>query len=569
MKKTIIGFCAFFCLSICGCYSSASGFTPPDTASEVSMKAAPSVIAEATALNEAENMLEFADVILFDFEFADFSVASAYDLCKEAVPAVRLRTESGARKVTAFLKESEAQDVFVVSESAELIDSVRAEYAAVRGVYDARAYELGGQDGYALAGKACAAGAQIVLLGKNASREIIEKIQARAILVWVQTSADQMSVCAAAASGCYGIVTDNAKEAKSALLMFCAETVIRPTYIAGHRGCPRKYNENSAEGVEAALKAGATHAEIDVHLSADGELVIMHDPTLDRTTNGTGRIRDLTLAEIRRYNIVDNVMLAGVSQIPILADMFEIIRKPEFVDKLLIIELKANDTSLVSALKSEIAKYPELRDRLMFITFYESLLSLLCEQMPDIPRGYLDSLSKTDFLRRMSPHNAFIDNIVAAELISVESARYLRDYGYAAWSWTYNDGGSLSSAVGAGYAGVTANNPEDGGGYIYKICAPSALTATKAKSAIETDAILFDGSVRKAEGEWLPLSATAGLIKVEYADEENFQTLAYYSELVILQEEKGCAGFIFAESSICAAVSLCACACIAIRRRKA
>ena len=532
MKKIFVSLILSFCLLLCACADSSVSFTPEKADGTVKMTAAPSVVVDVSA-GGSFAAAAGADVIMFSLGESEPSIEEAHKACGNAVPAVRLQSAADVQTVAAYLSESGAEDFFAVSDKAELITALREKYSAVRGVYDAREKDLTEAGaGFSLAGEACAAGAQVVLLGSNATRAAVEQIQARAVLVWAYANASESDICAATLSGCYGIVCSSVTAAKNALSLFRAETVIRPSYIAGHRGYPHKYNENSIEGVRAAFEAGATHAEIDVHLSSDGKIIVMHDPTLDRTTNGTGRISGMTAAEIRKYKLVDNAMLAGTSQIPFLSEMLEILREERYSEKLMIIELKANDAELVAALKSEAEKYPDLRNRLVFITFYENLLPVLAEHMPDIPRGFLDSLSKSDFLRRMSPHNAFIDNILAAELISVKNADYLRRYGYAAWSWTYNDSGSLASAIGAGYAGLTANNPEDAGGYIRSVAAPASVTAAAAQKGVNLTATLFDGSTAQIKGAFIAASETAGMFQALYDDEENFQKLAYCTELI-------------------------------------
>jgi glycerophosphoryl diester phosphodiesterase len=70
-------------------------------------------------------------------------------------------------------------------------------------------------------------------------------------------------------------------------------------HVCGHRGYSLRYPENTLPAFEAARSAGATTVEIDVVLSAEGEPVVLHDLTVDRTTDGTGYAADLTLAEIR------------------------------------------------------------------------------------------------------------------------------------------------------------------------------------------------------------------------------------------------------------------------------
>lgn len=73
--------------------------------------------------------------------------------------------------------------------------------------------------------------------------------------------------------------------------------------IAAHRTCWRNNAENSIAGIEACIALGIEIIEIDVRKTADGELILMHDETVDRTTNGSGKVSELTLAEIRTLRL--------------------------------------------------------------------------------------------------------------------------------------------------------------------------------------------------------------------------------------------------------------------------
>lgn len=73
----------------------------------------------------------------------------------------------------------------------------------------------------------------------------------------------------------------------------------RPRLFA-HRGGARIAPENTLEAFAAGLAAGADRLEMDVHATRDGHVVVLHDPTLDRTTDGSGAVRDLTLTELLR-----------------------------------------------------------------------------------------------------------------------------------------------------------------------------------------------------------------------------------------------------------------------------
>ncbi len=69
--------------------------------------------------------------------------------------------------------------------------------------------------------------------------------------------------------------------------------------VIGHRGARLLEPENTLRSFRQALDLGVDYAECDVHLTCDGHVVLMHDHTVDRTTNGTGRVNDLTLVQVR------------------------------------------------------------------------------------------------------------------------------------------------------------------------------------------------------------------------------------------------------------------------------
>ncbi|TFJ91650.1 glycerophosphodiester phosphodiesterase [Lentibacillus salicampi] len=74
------------------------------------------------------------------------------------------------------------------------------------------------------------------------------------------------------------------------------------TKIYGHRGCMGTMPENTLIGFQKAIDQGADGLEIDVHMTKDGEIVVIHDETLDRTTNGSGYIKNHTLYDIKQYS---------------------------------------------------------------------------------------------------------------------------------------------------------------------------------------------------------------------------------------------------------------------------
>lgn len=72
--------------------------------------------------------------------------------------------------------------------------------------------------------------------------------------------------------------------------------------IMGHRGAAALEPENTLVSIARAMEIGVDAVEIDVHLSKDGEIVVIHDSTVDRTTNGTGPVRSYTLREMKAFD---------------------------------------------------------------------------------------------------------------------------------------------------------------------------------------------------------------------------------------------------------------------------
>ena len=72
--------------------------------------------------------------------------------------------------------------------------------------------------------------------------------------------------------------------------------------VIGHRGDSAHFPENTIPSFDRAIELGADAIEFDLRVSRDGEIVIIHDPTVDRTTNGTGAVSSLTLAELKKLD---------------------------------------------------------------------------------------------------------------------------------------------------------------------------------------------------------------------------------------------------------------------------
>ena len=97
----------------------------------------------------------------------------------------------------------------------------------------------------------------------------------------------------------------------------------RPIIVA-HRGGADLGMENSLSCIEKGIAAGADMIEIDLHLTADNQVVVCHDRSINRTTNGKGKIGQMTLAEIQQYRLLDQNGNPSNETIPTLEQVLEL-----------------------------------------------------------------------------------------------------------------------------------------------------------------------------------------------------------------------------------------------------
>lgn len=154
------------------------------------------------------------------------------------------------------------------------------------------------------------------------------------------------------------------------------ETTKRTTKVWAHRGASGYRPENTLEAFELAIRQGADGIELDVHTSADGELIVMHDENVDRVTDGTGLIKDMTLAQLKELKVSTPAEPSGIYHIPTLAEVLELMRT---TDMMVNIELK-NSICFYPGMEGKILKLVKemnMEDQLIYSSFnHYSLLQL-------------------------------------------------------------------------------------------------------------------------------------------------------------------------------------------------
>lgn len=165
------------------------------------------------------------------------------------------------------------------------------------------------------------------------------------------------------------------------------------TIIVAHRGASRQAPENTMEAFRLGVEAGADAVELDVHLTADGQLAVIHDDTLDRTTDRTGAVGELTMDEIRQADAGARFARPDDAGLPFRGHGLRVPTLPEVLDWLpdrigLVIEIKAR--AAADAVVEAVQDHAVRSDgRLAVISFDEAAIERVRELDREIKTGYL------------------------------------------------------------------------------------------------------------------------------------------------------------------------------------
>lgn len=219
----------------------------------------------------------------------------------------------------------------------------------------------------------------------------------------------------------------------------------------GHRGAKAHIAENTLESFQKALDLGADGIELDVHVCATGELVVIHDFTVDRTTNGTGEVHKLSLAELKSLAIEEKY------SIPTLDEVFDFIGKNCFVN----IEMKGRHTAQpVSDFVEQLVKEKGYSyDDLIVSSFQREELQVMARINPNIPLGVLTQASvaqakewAAEFsAKAIHPHYS---------LLTEHNVDKAHKMGLKVYTWTINDAEDIERIKGYGVDGIISDNPE-------------------------------------------------------------------------------------------------------------
>jgi glycerophosphoryl diester phosphodiesterase len=235
----------------------------------------------------------------------------------------------------------------------------------------------------------------------------------------------------------------------------------KPLNIA-HQGASADAPGNTLAAFRLALEMGADGFELDIMLSTDDHLVVIHDDTVDRTTDGSGPVRQKTLAELKALDAGARfgARFAG-ERIPTLQEVFDLVAgNRAFVN----VELKADSLKsdgLEEKLVALIRRY-DLGERLLISSFNPFALWRVRRLAPDLPLALLYAESMPVHLRNR--WFAFLSRPEALNpslrIATQEHVRWAKSKGYRLYVWTVDEEPEMRRLIALGVDGIITNKPD-------------------------------------------------------------------------------------------------------------
>lgn len=230
-------------------------------------------------------------------------------------------------------------------------------------------------------------------------------------------------------------------------------------YILAHRGASGYAPENTMEAFELAAEMNSDGVELDVQMSKDGMLVVIHDETIDRTSNGSGWVKDLTFEQLRQYNYNKTKPEYRHCRIPSLREVLELFKG---TGKYVNIELKTSVIryqGIVDKVLEEVGRY-NMGEQVLYSSFNHSHCVEILQKQPDSYVGFLYEdgfLDVADYVRR---HHG---TALHPALYLVEGAEWVKEAkskGLDINAWTVNLQEHMEMACQLGLTSIITNYPD-------------------------------------------------------------------------------------------------------------
>ena len=235
--------------------------------------------------------------------------------------------------------------------------------------------------------------------------------------------------------------------------------IIDKTLVFAHRGASAYEPDNTIEAFELAHKMGADGIELDVHLTADGEVVIFHDNTLDRATNGRGSIPEYTLAELKAID-VGYGFFRGQRKGYKIATLDEVYELVSPLDMIVNVEIKANVPEIVKACDT-IAKRHKMSEKIIYSCFNHYQIRRVKEEIPNAfiaPLHGFNLLDPWDYCLKIGAGATHPDKAVIKQV--PDFVKNCHDKGIRVHAWTADRPEDIQFLLDNGVDVIMTNYPD-------------------------------------------------------------------------------------------------------------
>ena len=221
--------------------------------------------------------------------------------------------------------------------------------------------------------------------------------------------------------------------------------------IIGHRGASGYKPENTLSSFRQAIKLGVDMIEFDVYTVKSGEVMVLHDDKLDRTTNGTGSIESKTFTEIRKLDA------GGGEKVPLLTEVLDTINKKVPIN----IELKGTGTAgpVAAIIQHYVTKKGWPRKLFLVSSFDHSELKAFTTLLPTIPTGALFGYLPFRFWPKIKDTGVTSANI-SAKAITRRAVNAVHAHGLEVYVYTVNSKRQADRMARLGVDGIFSNFPD-------------------------------------------------------------------------------------------------------------
>lgn len=231
------------------------------------------------------------------------------------------------------------------------------------------------------------------------------------------------------------------------------------TKIFAHRGASAYAPENTVEAFALAMEQGADGIELDVQMTKDGQVVVIHDETIDRVSDGTGAVRDYTLEELKKFHFSNHMENYENAVIPTLKEVLDLIKSSNM---LLNIELKTGIYWYPNLEEKtmELVKEAGMEDRVIYSSFNHYSIKKILELNPHAECAFLYS----DVILNVDKYakNAGVCGLHPA-VYHLKMAEFLKEYqesGLKVRVWTVNKKEDMERFIKADLEAVITNYPD-------------------------------------------------------------------------------------------------------------